>query len=696
MTLRRLLGLSSAVSGHLRRGFSTAASSRPPWAMMYVSPEVMKDSRDPRVSLYLVEAPDISELFVPDHLVRDVPDPGSDEISLGVRGFIKASSGGLLLLNFLDLRGTAPVVPTPGGGGGGTTLKRKLLGVRLEPDVSRFVCNPLGGQMFRLPDIDGKKKSLTCAGLGILTQSERPDGPPDRYVVAELSAPDDGAEDWRFFLRRFDSGTGKGEWDKPVALPSPLPLVRRMDIDREVIAFAGRLWYVDVSWGAVSVDPFSDQPDLRFIELPRGSVTEPPKGPMEPDLDGYRRMGISEGRLRYAEVSQKEPFSLSYFALEDDGVTWNLEHRVELSRLLPHEDLDAAEETPRMGVLDPMNASVIHITLGDQIFSVDMDNKMVLGCVRTSLTLKSALSAHLKSCVLPPWLESSQIPSAVEVEHSATASFPPRCLRSAAAISSSLRRGISTAASRPAWAMIHPLARLTKSPEPRAFLRFAEPPCASHHIVPAHLAEHPATDPYGDDVCLIYGVLVKATSGDGLVLLSFMDIRATAPIVSTHGDVPRLSFVQSLESTVHSIRLRLPICTRAELGLGFEAGRWRPDIAADEARRRLRRRPAQAPATASNPITAHHARPPVSSFALDDDGSCWTLEHRVALSRIFPQGNYLSGKDSPRVGFVDPLNASLMHLTVNKQVFSVDMDGRKVLSCSMRAKGAGLSCLLPP
>ncbi|GJM88832.1 hypothetical protein PR202_ga05402 [Eleusine coracana subsp. coracana] len=249
----------------------------------------------------------------------------------------------------------SPGGTTPGGGGGGTTLKRELLGVTLEPDVSRFVCNPLGGQMFRLPDIDGKKKSLTCAGLGILTQSERPDGPPDRYAVAELSAPDDGAEDWRFFLRRFDSGTGKGEWDKPVALPSPLPLVRRMDIDRE-----------------------------------------PPKGPMEPDLDGYRRMGVSEGRLRYAEVSQKEPFSLSYFALEDDGSTWTLEHRVELSRLLPHEDLEAAEETPRMGVLDPMNTSVIHITLGDQIFSVDMDKKMVLGCVRTSLTLKSVLSAHLK------------------------------------------------------------------------------------------------------------------------------------------------------------------------------------------------------------------------------------------------------------------------------------------------------------
>ncbi|TVU19741.1 hypothetical protein EJB05_35912, partial [Eragrostis curvula] len=400
MTLRRLLGLSAAVSGHLRRGISTAASSRPPWAMIHMTPEMETPAR--RVSLQLAEAPRISELVVPARLVSPGHEFGSHDISLHTAGFVKASSGdGLLLLNFLECRATFSMVSTLG-----RTLERRLTGFSLEPDVSRFVCNPLTGQLFRLPDIDGRKKTLTCAGLGLLTQSERPDRPPDRFAVAVLSAPDEGADDWSFFLRRFHSETGR--WETPVAFPSPLPLVRRMDIDREVIAFSGRLWYVDVSWGAVSVDPFSDRPDLRFIELPRGSVTEPPEGPMEPDLDGYRRIGVSEGRLRYAEVSRKEPFVLSYFALGDDGSTWTLEHRAELGRLLPHEDLVSAEHTPRIGVLDPMNASVIHITLDNQVFSVDIDNGAVLGCSRTCLSLKSG---DLKSCVLPPWLESSRLPA---------------------------------------------------------------------------------------------------------------------------------------------------------------------------------------------------------------------------------------------------------------------------------------------
>jgi hypothetical protein len=372
---------------------------------MYIIPKVV-ETQPPcaRVSLQLAEPPRISDLVVPDHLVR--ADYGSDEISLGVGGFLKSTSGdGLLLLDILDLRATAPYVFKPGPGG--CILKREVQGVSMEPDVSCFICNPITGQLFLLPDIDGKKKILTCAGMGVLTQSERPDGPPERFVVAELSAPDDGAEDWRFFLRRFRSDTGEWEWDKQVPLPSPLPLVRRMDIDREVIACAGRLWYVDVSWGAVSIDAFSERPDLRFIELPKGSVTEPPKGPFDPDLDGYRRMGVSEGGLCYAEVSQEEPFVLSYFALGDYGSTWTLEHRVELSRLLPHEDLEWAEGTPRIGVLDPMNASVIYITLSNQAFSIDMDKKTVLQCSLTDLSLKSG---YLKSCVLPPWLESSRIP----------------------------------------------------------------------------------------------------------------------------------------------------------------------------------------------------------------------------------------------------------------------------------------------
>ncbi|KAG2658504.1 hypothetical protein PVAP13_1KG255130 [Panicum virgatum] len=261
----------------------------------------------PRASFQLADPPRASRLRVPEHLVdpRPRPDPRSDVLPL-VGGGVRAASGdGLLLLDFMDARATAPVVATLGSG-----QTRRITGLDMDPDKTRFVCNPLTGQLFRLPDIDGTKKTAHCQFLGILTRSESPGGPPDRYAVAWLSEERDrGGVEASFVMRRFLSQTGKG--GELVGLPSPLPLAWRMVVDHEVVAFAGRLWWVDVSWGAVSVDPFSDRPELRFVELPRGSVTEPVTGLRH--LGTYRRMGVSEGRMRYAEVSQRKPFVLSSF-----------------------------------------------------------------------------------------------------------------------------------------------------------------------------------------------------------------------------------------------------------------------------------------------------------------------------------------------------------------------------------------------
>ncbi|XP_022680816.1 uncharacterized protein LOC101760792 [Setaria italica] len=326
MPLRRILGLSAAVSGRLRRGFSSSAS-RPAWAMMHPLAR-LAESTAPRASLRFAEPPCLSHLIIPAHLA-DPPsrDPRGEDVTIIYGGVLKTSSGdGLLLLAFMDISGTAPIVATHGG-----TQERKLTGVDLDVDMRRFVCNPLSGQMFRLPDIDGTKKTEWFSEMGILTQSERPDRPPERYAVAVLSEDRDGQEG-RFVMRRFLSQTG--EWEKLVGLPSPLPLARRMNIDREVLALAGRLWWVDVSWCVVSSDPFSDQPDLRFIELPTGSVTEPVEGWEDQRVQSrYRHMGVSEGRLRYAEVSREKPFMLSSFALDDDDSGWTLEHRVALSRV---------------------------------------------------------------------------------------------------------------------------------------------------------------------------------------------------------------------------------------------------------------------------------------------------------------------------------------------------------------------------
>jgi hypothetical protein len=126
-------------------------------------------------------------------------------------------------------------------------------------------------------------------------------------------------------------------------------------------AFAGQLWWVDVTWGAITADPLSDRPELRFVHLPGGSVMETETERVEdlPVIGRYRGMGVSEGRMRYVEVSQKEPFMLSSFALDDDGCCWTLEHRVALSRILTGRDKcypwQHEEDTPRIGVIYPLN-----------------------------------------------------------------------------------------------------------------------------------------------------------------------------------------------------------------------------------------------------------------------------------------------------------------------------------------------------
>ncbi|TVU19764.1 hypothetical protein EJB05_35935, partial [Eragrostis curvula] len=375
--------------------------TRPPWAMVYQATLLRSSAQ--RASFHPVAPPTVSHLLVPAHLVDPRPRPDRDiGIKLGaIGGVARATSGdGLLLLDFMDGRATDPV----GGGKGAAARARILAGI--DPDITRVVCNPLSGEMFRLPGMDGAKKAVPCQPLGLLTRSERPDGPPDRYAVAEISEGH-GGEQRTFTMRRFLSQTG--EWDELAGLPSPVPLARRLNID-EVLSFAGRLWWVDLSWGAVSADPFSDRPDLRFVELPSGSVTKSMDGQR---VQGrYRRLGISEGKLRYFEVSRKDPFFLSSFSLDEGGSSWTQEHHVALNRCWKNHGKSSEEDTPQISTIDPLNASAIHITIGNGGIALSIDlgeEKVFWGGDGAGLAL---LFSGFLPCVLPPWLEATRIPCA--------------------------------------------------------------------------------------------------------------------------------------------------------------------------------------------------------------------------------------------------------------------------------------------
>jgi hypothetical protein len=268
--------------------------------------------------------------------------------------------------------------------------------------------------MLRLPDIAGSRTILLQNHMGLLTQADGGDGPPDRFAVAELVLDGHGVE--RFL-------SDEGEWKTVLgSIPRRSFLPRPMQVNQETVAFGGRLWWVDLTLGAVSVDPFSDRPEICCIELPSGSVL-PARASSEcgdfrkaeenvkfmMEVAKYRRVGVSQGRLRYAELTPGGPFLLSSFALDDEASGWTLDQQVELRQVLADGGHPVQQNTaaPQIAVLDPLNASAVHLKVGEHVVVVDMSNGKVIGASRLQDDYFS-----LVPCVLPPWLGASRIPTA--------------------------------------------------------------------------------------------------------------------------------------------------------------------------------------------------------------------------------------------------------------------------------------------
>jgi hypothetical protein len=150
---------------------------------------VLVKSPEPGTSFLQFKPPGGSILFVPEHFIDPLPRLHPDPKGEGVlNGMVQGTSGdGLLLLLFADAPATPSVVSKLRAARNGESICPDDIDI----DVTRFVCNPISGEMFRLPDIDGAKKGHGWHAQGILTQSARGHGPPDRYAVAELSVDGD-------------------------------------------------------------------------------------------------------------------------------------------------------------------------------------------------------------------------------------------------------------------------------------------------------------------------------------------------------------------------------------------------------------------------------------------------------------------------------------------------------------------------
>jgi hypothetical protein len=322
--------------------------------MVYKKPELDASGAPPpgrqRASLDLNEAPCVSQLSVP----ADLAYP---EAAGSVRG---ASCDGLLLLDFADTRQFPPAVRK--------LCHKSLLhemavsGDGAHLDVARFVCNPLSGQLCRLPAPDTDAVKMGTPPFGLLTQSpEGSHGLPDRFVVAQLGRGE-GDSSSRV-LRRYLSDTG--EWDERELLaPSTAPPAWRamqIDTDHEVLALGDRLWWVDLSLGVCSVDPFSDRPEHRFVELPDCSALPAAEtGGLalaeSPMLSRYRRLGVSEGKLRYVQLCNiHQPFQIGSFSLDAETCSWTLDHAIKIAETSPGHIFNA----PWIAAIDPFRDNVL-------------------------------------------------------------------------------------------------------------------------------------------------------------------------------------------------------------------------------------------------------------------------------------------------------------------------------------------------
>jgi hypothetical protein len=160
-----------------------------------------------------LEPPRISRISAPAHLLspRERPAADSNVVQVLNGNVIAASDDGHLLLTYYDILAEGP---------------RASWNETADMEAERFICNPISGQLLRLPYIDGSRKTIRYTHMGLLTQpgggSGHGDAHEPRFAVADIVSLRERVID-RFLPEL-------GRWDMVVGLPCKPTLEWEMDM----------------------------------------------------------------------------------------------------------------------------------------------------------------------------------------------------------------------------------------------------------------------------------------------------------------------------------------------------------------------------------------------------------------------------------------------------------------------------------
>ncbi|CAN6278809.1 unnamed protein product [Urochloa humidicola] len=361
---------------------------RPSWAVL--SRVAQYAGKDPGVLfLQLTKRPRLSHLTIPSRF-------GDYYYGGGEHPYIVAANDAGLLLRVspggLNLDG-----PDPEGG--------LVVARHFTPEDGTGVDGELTATTVRVTDREPELSHFS----GVKSVGLLPVSAPSGFVVAELQVVE--GEHGRLSLNliwfRFSAiANAKGEdkdmeensW-RELELPCPAftPGASPQWDPHDVVAFDGKLWWIDLSRGLLVCNPVEPgpgnlQPQVSFVALPDlVALQDRDEEPLR--IDSRRIVRVSGGKLRFVDVVRRrgeprEATRVVVWTLESvndpeiGGARWE-HHRcmTTLGAIWDHASYVASgmpRETPELAFLDPDKHPVVHFFLDAYLFSVDVNESAVV------------------------------------------------------------------------------------------------------------------------------------------------------------------------------------------------------------------------------------------------------------------------------------------------------------------------------
>jgi len=156
---------------------------------------------------------------------------------------------------------------------------------------------------------------------------------------------------------------------------NPLPNDTNRDgewVPSGVVSFKKILWWFDLSWGIISLDPFHDleEPPLRFRRLPEGRALD--KAP--PNIHDRRFITESQGGLRYVEIiiPEGEAATVSMWSWipaadgNDETIAWEMKYAMSFAEIWEDDSYKATRlprKVPVLVLVCPSDANLVYFAL---------------------------------------------------------------------------------------------------------------------------------------------------------------------------------------------------------------------------------------------------------------------------------------------------------------------------------------------